>query len=589
MIRWSYVLPRLGVVAALALTVRLGLDPALKWAFVATGEAGLGAKVDVGQLATSLRGGTIEIRDLAAANPKKPLKNLFEADVVALQLDAGQLLRKRLVVRDGSIKGLAFDTPRATSGELPQAPPAVDEGPSALDPLKEKASEAGLAWLDGLSGRFEEDLAANLQTPQLVEQLRERWPQQYEGLKGRAAELKSRAKQVEATVREAKKNPLRGVEKLQTIQQELAAIDRDLQSTIAEINALPDQAKADRAAVDAARRHDEEFLKSKVKLVRTDGDALTQYLLGEEANGYLDSASSWIRFARKVVPKKNAKIKRAERSRGVDVRFGPRVPQMLIERVEIAGEATLDGQTLTLAGQLTDLADQPELHDQPTRLHLSGEGALECRLDVTLDRRGPSPCDVVEFDCPNMPLPGRTLGKPDKLALAVAPGAATVHAEIQMVDDALTGVVELRQSSGVSASIPKVRDERLAAAIADSLATVDSIEAVVHLSGTLRRPQWKIESPLGGRVAAGVDAAVRGYVAKAKESLLAKVRGKVDEQFAELEAKKRAAQEQLLGSLGENRDLIAQLASLTGGPPTVDAGALVPKLGKAISLDKIKR
>jgi hypothetical protein len=44
----------------------------------------------------------------------------------------------------------------------------------------------------------------------------------------------------------------------------------------------------------------------------------------------------------------------------------------------------------------------------------------------------------------------------------------------------------------------------------------------------------------------------------------------------------------LLAKLGEDQELVTQLASLIGGKPSLDAVSL-PHIGKAISLDKFKR
>src|SRR5262245_24025600 len=99
--RWQYVVPRLAVVLTVVLTVRYGLDPFLQWAMITAGEAALGAKVEVADVRTSLRGGELEITSIAAANSRKPMRNLFEAERLRLHIDGAQLLRNRFVVHAG--------------------------------------------------------------------------------------------------------------------------------------------------------------------------------------------------------------------------------------------------------------------------------------------------------------------------------------------------------------------------------------------------------------------------------------------------------------------------------------------------------
>lgn len=586
--RWGYVAPRLAIVAMLVAALRFGLDPALKYALIAGGEAATGAKVDAGDLTTSLLDGRLTIANLAAANPAKPMKNLFEAAQINLEIDAGQLLRKRVVVHGGVISGVQFDSPRETSGELPEAPVVEDSGPSVFDPLMARAEDGATAWFDSLSGRLEEDLQSKLETPALVDQLRDRWPQQYAELQGRTDQLRARAKQVESTVREIKKNPLAGLEKLQPLQQELASINAELKSLAGQVNSLPNQAKADRAAIDAARKRDEEFLKSQVKLMKADGDQLTRYLLGPDAHDCIEKTASWISFARKLMPAKSAKIKQAERIRGVNIVFGPRQPKFLIERVALAGKASLGGEDLQVVGELTDAASEPYLHPNPMHLRLASEGAVVCTLDVVLDRRGDTPHDHLVLDCPRLGLPGRSMGAPEKLALNISPGEACIQADLTLDGENLTGTIYLRQSSAMVAAAPKIRDPHLTAAIEKSLTGVQGFEAKVAVAGTLKRPEWKIESELGRQLASGLDGALRGYLTEKKEKVMAKVQGKVDEQLAALDAKRQAAQQELLGKLGENQQLVSQIAALTGGGGN-PLEAAVPKLGKSLSLDKFKR
>jgi uncharacterized protein (TIGR03545 family) len=584
--RWQYFVPRIVVVAAVVLTVKYGLDPFLRWALITGGEAAIGAKVEVADVITSLRGGEITITGIAAANPRKPMRNLFETEQLRLEVDAAQLLRNRVVVHDGLIGGLQFDSERTTSGAL-EASADADAGPSAFDPIISAAQGKALAWFDDLSGRVERDLMASLATPKVIDELEARWPQQYEALKARAEGLRTKSKQIEATFRKVKKNPLRNLPQLEQLQQELAKTQAELKSTLAEIKGLPEQAKADRKAIDAARKQDEQFFREHLKLANIDAGELNQYLLGETAGGYLSQTTYWIDQAQKFIPKK--KIAPPSRTRGTNVLFVARKqPKFLVERVKLAGEARVSGQPLTFTGELVDAASEPELHDRPLRMTLVGAGAIDGNIVVELDRRGDVPHDSLTIDVPKLLLADRTLGKADKLAVKVTPGEASIKADIHIDGDQLTGVIEVHQSSTLAADTPMLRDDRLAAVLQESLSGVDQLAATVHLSGTLKKPDLKIESNLGPQLAAGVDGAVRKYLTERKDRLVAKVQGRVDEQVAKLESRRQEAQQELLAKLGEEQKLITQLASMMGGTPSLDSVS-IPQLGKAISFDKLKR
>jgi uncharacterized protein (TIGR03545 family) len=278
-----------------------------------------------------------------------------------------------------------------------------------------------------------------------------------------------------------------------------------------------------------------------------------------------------------------------KRARGTNVLFlGGRQPAFLIERMELAGAARINGQPLTFTGELTDAASEPELHDRPLRLTLVGAGAFQGNLVVQLDRRGEIPHDSLTIDVPMLLLASRTLGKADKLGVTVAAGEASLKADVRLEGDQLTGLIELRQSSTLAANTPMLRDDRLAAMLQESLSGVDQLEATVKLAGTVKQPDVKIESNVGSQLAAGLNGAVGKYLSERKERLLEKLQGHVDKQVAKLETLRREAQEELLSKLGEDQQLITHLASLMSGKPSLDSVAL-PQLGKAISLDKFKR
>ncbi len=586
--RWKYVVPRAAIVLAVVLTLRLGLDPFLRWAMITAGQAAIGAKVEVAQVHTSLRGGELVVTSLAAANPQKPMRNLIQADEVRLEIDGAQLLRNRVVIHDGSISGLQFDSQRAASGALEVAPEA-DFGPSALDPIVGAAQDKALVWLNDLGGRIEQDLMASLATPKAVKELEERWPKQYEALRARADGLRAKCKRIEGSFREVKKNPLRNLPQLEQLQKELVQTQAELKATLAEIQGLPNQAKADRLAIDEARKQDEKFFREHLKLAGVDAAELNQYLLGETASGYLEQFAYWTEQAQKLLPKK--KLTAPSRERGTNVLFaGRKQPQCLIARVQLAGSARLDGQPISFTGELTDAASEPDLHDRPLRLSFDGRGAVEGKLLIELDRRGDAPHDTLKIDVPKLMLARRTLGSAEKLAVTVAPGEASLKADMKLDGQQLTGVIEVRQSSTLAAETPMLRDDRLAAVLQQSLSGVDHLAAKIELSGTLKRPDFTIESNVGPQLAAGVNEAVTKYLAERKDRLVAKVQGTVDEQLAKLESLRQEAQRELLGKLGEDQKLVAQLASLMGGGSSLPlAPNALPKIGQTLSLDKLKR
>jgi len=570
LIRWKYVMPRLALVLIVAVLFRFGLDPVLKWAIVASGESAVGAKIDLASVETSLRTGEIVLSELAVTNPMSPLRNLLQADRAHLYLDINALLHKRLVIRDGTLRGLRFDTDRETSGELAQSSEtrtqATDDGgASVLSSWLDGTDQLAAEWFDQLTARFDTDLADQLETLRVAKELEDRWPKQYDEMRGRVESLQQNIKELEKGLREVRKNPLRHLERIGQLQQQRVATQSDLQALQQQIEQLPRQAEADRRAIAAAREHDEQFLREKLQVTNLNGEGLSETLLGETVNERLVSALQWVSWARRQMPAGGAKPQ-AVRGRGTTVLFREARPRYLIEKLQLEGEASLGGELLQIAGTLTGATSEPHLWADPMRISLRGSGATALSLEATLDRRKAVAVDHLQFNCPQLAMPSRTLGNSEKLAIKIAPGNASVRIDLTLTDDQLAGEIFFNQPSvrlTVDADLKKNR--HLVTAFEQALASVSQVEAQVTLAGTLQKPQVSLHSDLGPQLAAGMNTAIQRLVQRRGQELLAKTQAKVDDQLQRLSQARQQGQQELLAKLGEHQKLLGQLAALSGG------------------------
>jgi len=585
-IRWKYVLPRLALVLIIAATFRFGLDPALKWAIVAGGESAVGAKVDLANVETSLRDGQIVLSNLAVTNPLSPMRNLLQAERAQLYLDVDALLHKRFVIRDGTLSGLQFDTDRLTSGELAKTQATEDEGSSLLSTWVDSTDQLAAEWFDQLTERLDTDLADQLQTPRVAKELEQRWPKQYEEMRGRVKRLQQNIKELETGLKEVRKNPLRHLERIGQLQQQLVASQRDLQTLRQQIEQLPRQVEADQRAILVARQHDEQFLREKLQISDLNGEGLSQTLLGETVNERLMSALQWVSWARRQLPARSAKKlaakTRAARARGTNVLFGNARPRYLVERLQLEGFASMGGEQLPIVGTLTGATTEPHLWADPMRISLQGSGATLLALEATLDRRNAVAVDHLSIDCPQLAMPGRTLGNPNKLAVKVAPGIAIVRIDLTLTDDQLAGKIIFSQPSvELTVGADSSKNRHLAAALEQALAGIGNLEANVTLAGTITKPQITLQSDLGPQLAAGINTAVQQLVKQRGQELLAKTQAKVDEQLQRLDQSRQQAQQELLAKLGKHQELLGQLAALSGG---TTPGLSIPKIGQAFRL-----
>ncbi len=583
-IRWKYVAPRLLLLAMLAGTVRFGCDPLLEWMIVTGGQSATGAKVELGELTTWIKAGKLELRDLQVANPESVLRNLFEAEHVVLQIDSFALLHNRIVVSNGAITGLQLDTLRSTSGELATSDAAIEEAPSALDPLLAKAGDLASDWLDSASQRLDADFVDQLQTPHIAENLGKKWKAQSESLRSRAEQLKQRGQKLADEFRDIKKNPLRGVERLPELHAELKSNQQELVDLQKEIQGLPQQAKNDRQALSTARQQDEDFLRQQFEFDQLDGDNLTQVLLGQTVAEKLQNACDWITWARKRTAGNSTKELAAQRSRGTTVTFGRARPQFELQHIGVELTAPIAGRELQFVGYLSGVSSAPQLLEEPARLELAALGDIPVKLLVVSDHRGRVPRDELHFACPTLPIGGQTLGNDEKLAIELAPGMADLSVDLQLDGETLLGQITFTQEKFQLTPVANSRvNQHLTTILGEALSSIQEVQAEVKLAGTLNKPQFKINSSLGEQLAQEISTAVVKLARARGEALLADTTATMNDQLEKLSTARSNLQQELLANLGENQKLFEDLANLSGpGGRGLSVPQLSSRLGREI-------
>ena len=565
-LRFNYILPRLFLLFVLLLVTEVASGYLARWGLIAAGESAIGAKVEIGQVETSLLKTRLLINDLAVANPNSPMKNLFEFERMIIDFDSSSLLRKKMIADYGIVRGLTFGTPRENSGELPESPAEPESLPKE-DWLSPEAKQQAVNWLANLETRFSTDVHEQLQSVRLAEEMSARWPDKYRQLEAAARAIKADSKILKERVDIARKNPLRNLDFLASLPQETAKLRRSLRDLQAEMAALPAQIEADRAAVLAARVHDEKLIRDSFQLDNIDAQSLSNYLIGEQIAGPVGETIAWIRWARKMVPARSQK-RLSISGRGEDVQFAGTqpLPNLLIRGLRLEGSARLGGQPVELAGMLRDWTTQPDLHSRPTTLELTTSGSLPMTVRATLDRTSDIPHDTFVVNSNGLVMPKLSLGDRGPLRLAVAPSTATLSMNLQLQGDQLVGDLQIVQQ-GLNIQ-PKISSNllggKLQTALAESVSSIDSSTTQVTFVGTLDAPKMQFSSTLGTELAEAIQQAAT-LAAKAEgDRLLASSQQKVDAQLAKFSSELQQFQSKLAADLAQPGEIIASLLGQRG-------------------------
>ncbi len=117
-IRWSGLLGFIAIIALLVVGWMFVAGPLIKYSIETFGSKAANAKVEVEDVSLSFAPMGIEITGLQVANADKPMENIFQFDRAVADLEFLPLLLGKGIVNEVVLSGVAFSTPRQSSGAL---------------------------------------------------------------------------------------------------------------------------------------------------------------------------------------------------------------------------------------------------------------------------------------------------------------------------------------------------------------------------------------------------------------------------------------------------------------------------------------
>jgi hypothetical protein len=159
--------------------------------------------------------------------------------------------------------------------------------------------------------------------------------------------------------------------------------------------------------------------------------------------------------------------------------------------------------------------------------------------------------DRFVIDLPALRQNGELLGNPDRLAVRLSPGTLHVHGEVAVQDDQLNGHVTLFQDQlqlqpMMANKYSKYLSTENLQAIVSS---IQQLRAELVLTGSLTKPETRLESNLGPELAAGLNRAVRQQLLAHQEQLMQKANAEVTSQLDKLQQELVAEHGKILETL----------------------------------------
>ena len=565
MFRWKYIFPRLAIVVVIVFAVWFGSQPILKYALIHSGQSMTGAKVEIDALDFDLWTGRVEMSDVQLADPRQPLANLVQAENAVIHVNPQRLLHREFIVDEASLSNIQFATPRTESGAL------KDEGESPHSPgqflieiVGNQAGQLGDSWFDQISDRVPVVLEKELESLAVVNELKQKWPSEYERLRNQCLNIQNQVKHFEAESRDLYDNPLRDLPRYQRLVEQLTQLRQRIENTRTKIHAMGDDFAKDRERLSSARIRDQNRIGQKIQdgeLV--DEQLVSQILLGDQTAQQLEDVLRWVRWFRDTVPDPEKDF-RPIRARGFDVQFRQR-PNLVFKKLNLDGQGRLGGQNIHFFGTASDVCTNPKLYDKPARIQLRGHANADIVFDATLDRRGPQKIDNFRINCPGLVMPATYLGNRSDIGVNLGESSLAVEMQINLIDDVISGDILLRQQ-GVQMQVADLNSsiggERTRQILNQNLAGVNQFSTTVSLHGNVNRPQMRLNSDLGGTLVHSLDLAAREMVRSELQVQSERIASLVDNEISILNHDFSSNINEILSILDNQTPVVAELRQL---------------------------
>ncbi len=430
----------------ISIVVYLFMDSWVTSALESAGEAMTGAKVEFTRLSVSVSPIGLKWQGLQVADPKEPMKNLFQTGRVQFALNFGQLLRGKYIIESMEVNNLILGTKRTTSGALPKKPAASKPsgGPSIFSSLMTEASSAlGVNKLQ--TPNF--DIASvkkvlnvdsltnpnNLQSYRMIDSLKGKLQAasaQWQTTLGAIEQTKQKLMTAETNIRAIDVNQLKTVDQiasaLNTVKDGINTANEVKQTFTTQETGLTNQVTSfvsSAKAINDAVNQDYNHIVSLARLPDVNMKGLSQLVLGKDIMATADKYMYWIAFAHKHIAsmQQTQKEPSPPRLKGQNIRFPEErgYPKFWIKKIVISGgtDKSQNPDYFYASGTVRNITDNQRITGQPMTIDLLiRKGASETlKLDASFDRRTDVPLDVYQAELTGARIGTMTLGRSDFL------------------------------------------------------------------------------------------------------------------------------------------------------------------------------
>ncbi|MBN2030617.1 TIGR03545 family protein [bacterium] len=454
--RWKGFIPFLVLIGIVCVVSILFMDRWIEGGIEKTGEAIVGAKVEMDGLHFNLFNLSVEWDRFQVTDPKNTMQNLIEIGRTDFNMRSAALLRKWFVIEEITVADVRSGTERAYDGALPPKKQEAEESdePGMLDHLKDQLQrEIDQLPVMQLSSS---DLTQKLNVDSLVQMADLKVLDRVDSLK---TDLNQTSDEWNRFL-----SDFHPEEELKMIRDNITSIDPKGIKTVPELVAALGKVQSAQSTmqnlketvdlkyreahddfdrfsyypqhIDRWINEDYQRILQKAKLPDLSAQNIGKRLFGQEMVNRIQTWIDYYALIQKIIPEKKEKPEKEERPRleGQTIHFADRHgwPSFLIEHLLLSGQTgSSDEQPgFVMQGEASGITSQPWIYGKPTVIDLRGARGEQRSLRITgsFDHTTTAIRDSIAFALQNIPLQNMAIAETPYLPSSISRGWADVNA-----------------------------------------------------------------------------------------------------------------------------------------------------------------
>jgi uncharacterized protein (TIGR03545 family) len=580
----------------LLVVVYLFIDSWVESGLETAGEAVTGAKVEIDNLSVTISPLGLRWVRLQVADPKEPMKNIFETGKAQFALNFGQLLRGKYIIETMEVNDLILGTQRTTSGELPKKPVVKKEeekpsGPGMFSSLVDQASSAaGVEKVQ--TPNF--DLASikknlnidsllnpkNLKSYQMIDSLKQQVQAASVQWKNSLAEIeqsKQKLATIETNVKSINVNELKTIEQitttLNTVKNTVNTVNEVKQTFTTQQKALTERVNQFATAaksIDDVTKQDYDRIVSYARLPDVSMKGLAQLVLGKDIMAQANKYLYWIDFARKNIPSggKTQKEQEPARMKGQNIHFPEErgYPKFWIKKMLLSGgtDKKQNPDHFYAKGEILNITDNQRITGQPMTadLALSKGPSTSLKLSAMFDRRKEESLDTYKARLTSATIGTMEMGRADFLPSKITNVGADASIDITVPGNKFDSDTKIQFSNltFVFAAEPKNTVERI---VREVLQSVKSFRVGLRMWNPGDKFNVAFSTDLDDQITSRSKKVIGDEIARIQNDIRNKLNQRIAEKRKEYEALFNQKRDEVMNRLKGYETLVNDKLALT--------------------------